>query len=137
MTRLVLDAARVGDFVARGLGCPLVPPYTGFGLETDAGNMTTGALFHEHTGAQITVAVYAPGAFRLGFIRAIMNYAFVQLGCVRLTARPRRKDKAMRMFLPKLGFVYEGTMRRFYEAAPAGDAFLFGLMRENAGRWLK
>lgn len=137
MSRLVFAGDRVAEFVARGLGAPVVPPYTAFGVESAAGNMVAGAVFNQHTGANIEVSVYAPGALRRGFIRAIMHYAFVQLGCCRLTARTRRGNRAMRTILPKMGFGYEGTMRRFYGPTRSDDAFMFGLMRENAERWLR
>jgi RimJ/RimL family protein N-acetyltransferase len=65
-----------------------------------------------------------------------MDYAFVQLGCCRLTARTRRSNKPMRRMLPKMGFMYEGTMRRFYGPTRADDAFCYGMYPANAIRWL-
>lgn len=133
----MLDAARVGEFVCRGLNCPIAPPFQAMGLESDVGNMEAGALFHQYTGANVELSLYAPGAFRLGFLRAMMDYAFRQLGCLRVTARTRRANKPMRRFLPKIGFRYEGVQRKFFGPAGADDAFLYGLMREDAGRLLR
>jgi RimJ/RimL family protein N-acetyltransferase len=64
------------------------------------------------------------------------RYAFMDLNCLRLTARPRRSDKAVRGMLARMGFTYEGTMRRFFGPHKNDDAMVFALMRENAGRWL-
>lgn len=133
----MFDAARVGDFVARGLGQVLVPPYTALGFETLAGNITFGAVFTEWNGASLEVSIYGPGGMRRAQIVGMAVYAFQHVKATRLTARTRRSNKAMRTMLPRFGFTYEGTMRRLFGPTPADDGFVYGMLPENAQRWLK
>lgn len=66
-------------------------------------------------------------------VRAILRYPFVQLGCKRITAITEATNQRTRAFLCRLGFHQEGVHR---DALPSGDAVTYGLLRQDASRWL-
>ena len=65
-----------------------------------------------------------------------MNYVFVHLKCNRFTAKPYRKNKKILHLLPRIGFVYEYTMKKYYGADRQEDAIVFAMYREQADRWI-
>lgn len=66
-------------------------------------------------------------------VRGILRYPFVQLGCKRLTAITEVTNLPTRAFLCRLGFREEGIHPDTFET---GDAVSYGLLREDAARWL-
>ncbi len=66
-------------------------------------------------------------------LRAVMQYAFHQLGCKRITATTEATNQPAREFLCRLGFRQEGVHP---DALPTGDAVSYGLLRIDAARWL-
>ncbi len=65
-----------------------------------------------------------------------MRYAFKQLNATRITACPKRGNKRITRILPRLGFVLEAPMKRFYGPNKRDDGLLFRLERHNAEKWL-
>jgi RimJ/RimL family protein N-acetyltransferase len=65
---------------------------------------------------------------------SVCAYPFIQLGCKRVTALVRRKNKRSREFIEKaIGFKLEGCARKGFGD---DDAMLYGLLRHEC-RWLK
>lgn len=126
----------VAQWVGDRLGTVIVPPYTALGVVDGTGTLRGGAVFGDFTGSNIEVTVYGPGAMQRGVVRAVLHYAFVQLGCLRITARTRRDNRPMRDLLPRLGFRWEGLARRFYGPSRAEDACLYGMLRSDC-RWIE
>jgi len=123
------------DMVEQGLGIELHPPYIPFGMFRD-GELIGGVIFNEYNGANIEVTVYAPTGMKRGCIRDVMLYVFKDLKCTRLTARTKKSNAPVKKMLRGLGFVYEGTMLRYYGAGPGDSALFYRLDPENAERWL-
>jgi RimJ/RimL family protein N-acetyltransferase len=135
--RLIIGDDDIAAWATQRLKAPIVPPYVCFGV-VDAGDDLCGAIvFNSFTGANIEITIYGPGCINRRFIRAAFDYAFNQAGALRLSAHTARANKAMAKVLPRLGFQYEGMMRRYYGPERADDALCFGLLREDAARWMK
>jgi RimJ/RimL family protein N-acetyltransferase len=78
---------------------------------------------------EISVAAETPMAFRPHLFKAVFQYIFVQLGCVRCTCVTTKKNRKGRAFIERSGFELEGNIRRGYDGKR--DALVFGLLREN------
>ena len=136
--RIVLghDAA-VGRFAADRLGIPIEPPFTPMGVVDDISNELIGAIiYNRYNRFDIEISVYAPRAMNRRFIRAAFAYPFEQLGVLRLTARTKRSNKAMCRLLPRLGFVYEATLKHHFGPSRGDDAVLYRMTRAEAARWI-
>jgi len=68
-------------------------------------------------------------AWRPHVCRAIANYVFVQMGCIRATCATTKKNYKARNFLTHLGFELEGRLKRGYDGT--NDALIYGLLAEN------
>ncbi len=65
---------------------------------------------------------------------SVCAYPFIQLGCKRVTAIVKRKNKRSRTFIEKgIGFRLEGCIRKGFGN---DDAMIYGLLRHEC-RWLE
>lgn len=62
-------------------------------------------------------------------IRAVFQYVFGQLGCVRCTSITKKNNNKARAFLEALNFVLEGNVRKGYDGQK--DALIYGLLAEE------
>lgn len=120
---------------AERLGTPPVrSPARSFGVIRD--NMLIAVIFFsEYRPPNIEITVWSNDrrwATR-PVIRAVMQYAFQQLGCKRITATTEATNQPARAFLCHFGFRQEGIHP---DALPTGDAVSYGLLRKDAARWL-
>jgi RimJ/RimL family protein N-acetyltransferase len=81
-----------------------------------------GAAFDTHTWAKPAT------------LRALFDYPFNQLGCVRVTAITGRKNKPARKMLEHVGFKLEGVARRALDGI--NDGYVYGLLKEDC-RWIE
>jgi hypothetical protein len=126
----------VADYVSQQIGLSIHPPYTAIGFVNPDRGLFGGAVFNSYNGANIEITVYCPNVSR-GIIRAIVRYGFVQLGCLRMTAKTRRSNKRTCRVLPKIGFQFEAAQRNFFGPQKADDAIVYRLDRDVAlSRWL-
>lgn len=126
----------VGQAMAGALGTVFAGPYEAIGFVDDAGRLRGGALFNNFNHSNIEVTVYAPNLATRGMIRAVMHYAFVQLGCNRMTARTRKDNKTAQKMLPRMGFKYEATLQLYYGPQKNDAAVLYWISRDEAlKRW--
>ena len=99
------------------------------------GSLAAVAVFHQYRHPSIEISFvtadrrWATPQVVLGILR----YPFVQLGCKRLTAITEATNQPTRAFLCRLGFCEEGIHPDTFET---GDAVSYGLLREDAARWL-
>jgi RimJ/RimL family protein N-acetyltransferase len=122
--RIVADE-RCARFVSAALGFGLCPPYTTMGLERD-GAIVGAVLFNHFEGADVHVTLAGHGWTR-GFLRAVGDYVFDQLGCERMTAVTRCPQVAR--FAERLGGRREGVLRSHF--GPGHDAMVLGILREE------
>ncbi len=65
-------------------------------------------------------------------IKVMLDYAFVHNRCHRITSITRRKNKASRQLVERLGFKLEGVARK--GCGLNEDAMIYGLLKEE-NRW--
>lgn len=99
------------------------------------GEIVAAAIFNQyrHPNIQVTFVTASPRWASKGAIRAILKYPFVQVGCKRITAVTEATNQPARAFLCRLGFTQEGYHP---DALASGDAVTYGLLANNAARWI-
>lgn len=83
---------------------------------------------------EITVVADSPRFISKTFAYAVAGYAFMTLGCRRVTAFIAVDNQKSLDLAQRLGFRVEGTARQWFES---GDAFLLGILREDCSNWFK
>jgi len=137
--RLITDQDEIiANFVSQGVGRKIHPPYTAMGwVDIDpVGNwrLVSGAVFNDYTGSSIEISIY--GRMTRQTMREAFRYVFLQLGCLRLTARTRRNNTRIKKMLPRMGFVLEGSLKRFFGSAESHTALIYRLDADEAQRWI-
>lgn len=125
----------IANYVSAGLGRKIHPPFTAMGwVAIRDGNwrLMSGAVFNDYHGATIEMSYY--GKVTRQTCRDIYDYVFNQLKCFRLTARTKYSNVMVRQMLPKHGWVYEGTLKRFYGSAKSHGALIYRLDADEAGK---
>lgn len=126
------DAAAAAWVQARIPGCRDFGPCAALAVVRDR-EVVGGVVFSnfrpEAGDIEVSGAV-APG-FRIGpaGLRRALRYAFVQLGCRRITARTGRRNAEARAFLERLGFRLEGVQRGGFDGRQA--MMLYGMLKED------
>lgn len=65
-------------------------------------------------------------------LKALFSYPFKDNNCIRLTALCAKRNKASRSMVERMGFKYEGNMRRGFET---DDLIAYGMLKEECP-WL-
>jgi len=103
-----------------------------FGLVNDDDELVAGVVFTGYAPPSILMHIAAE-RLSPAFMAAIMDYAFRQLECKRITGLIDADNHRSRRFAEHLGGQLEGIMR---DASPSGDVAVYGLLRKDAARWL-
>lgn len=122
---MIVTDDRVARFVEYVIGQQIAPPYTCMGIEA-GGRITAGVVFNVFEGAAINVTVAGKGWTR-GFVRAVGEYVFGQLGCSRITVITERPEVVA--LAERLGGEVEGIMRNQF--GPGRDGALIGILKED------
>lgn len=132
------DGEMVIKFVETALGKEITRPAVAFGIIDDKDILIGGAVFNDYTGNNIEMTLHCRGLWaRPNVLQSIAHYVYEVNGCERLTARTRRGNIAVRKLLPKAGFSFEGTQKRYFGKSKEDDALLFVLFRDKAEKWMK
>ena len=109
--------------------------YTALGV-VRRGVLLGGVVYHQYVGhdVQVSIAFDSPGWALPGTLRALFDYPFNALGCVRMSALIGRKNKKSRKICEGLGFKLEGVHPKGRDGRE--DAMSYGLLKENC-RWIK
>ncbi len=106
----------VAEWVGGKLGKPFVAAgmFKAIGVLSAEGRLIGGYVFTGYTGTSIEMSLAGSGVALRSTWAAVIDYVFRQLGCVRLQVHTRRDNARARKQASRLGFRYEGTMRRYY-----------------------
>lgn len=121
----IVDGEGVARFVSSEIGFGLCPPYSTMGLEKD-GMVIAGIIISQFEGADCHVTVAGKGWTR-GFLKAVGEYVFEQLGCLRMTfitEQPHVVQLAVR-----LGGQVEGCMRDHFGKGRNGH--IIGVLKND------
>jgi hypothetical protein len=129
--------AEVAAWAGAQLGVEFQQPYRAMGVIDPAGVLRGASIFNDHyPGGNIEMTLVGAGMLTRRVQRAIVHFAFNTCGASRLTARTAYRNRLVRRLLPKAGFAFEGTQKRYFGPERGDDALVYVLFRENAGRWL-
>lgn len=131
--------AEVVNLVAGELDICMAPSIIAFGIvrENPHDPLDGGVVLTNYNGSNVYVTIWMPGSLRRGLIRDLYRYVFRDLGCLRLSARTRRDNAAMRKLLPRLGFEFEGVQRQYFGPGKRHDALQHVLRQSAAERWMR
>lgn len=123
------NSARVAAYVSEKTGANFTPGmYQSFAILNDEREFCGGVVvsnFREHD-CELSCAAETPVAWKDSILRAVFDYVFNQLGCVRCTAITKKGNKRARAFLEGMGFQLEGNVRLGYDGVK--DALIYGLL---------
>lgn len=131
------DAA-VAAWAGQQLGVQFVQPLTAIGVVDKEGAIIGASVFNDYyRGGNLEWTCVGAGSLRAAMLREIARYCFIELEASRVTAKTRRSNKLVRRLLPKAGFSFEMTQKRYFGPTRDDDALVFVLFKENATKWLR
>ena len=112
MIELVPNAGQeVTDWIVKRVGVTSLSDCTNFGFYEE-GELVGGVAFYEYRVQDIVFSgVMERGGFNRTMLRTLFHYPFYQLKCHRVTAYTEIDNREANIFLKRLGFKKEGTMR--------------------------
>lgn len=120
---MIVSDDRVAKFVSARTGKAFCPPFVCMGMERN-GEVVGGVLMNHFEGNDIHVSVAGSGWTR-GFLKAVGDYVFDQLGCERMTAITA--DEVTATFVERLGGQHEGVLRNHF--GPGVDGIIGGILK--------
>lgn len=124
MSAIVTDE-RVARFVSEQLGFALCPPFTCMGIER-GGEIVAGIIFHCFEGASVHITIAGKG-WTPGFVRALGQYVYGQLGCQRITVTTEQ-DAVVKLAC-KAGGQVEGCLRDQF--GKDRDGWIVGILKDE------
>lgn len=123
--------AEVAAYVASRIpGLDAFGPCAALGVVATDGKLVGGVVFHDYQpqwgNIQVSFAGERADWLTPRLIRAIMSYAFNQVGVNRITCLTPKRNRRARQFLQKFGFFHEGTIRKGFGT---DDCIVSGLLR--------
>lgn len=119
---------RVARLVSKATGDTMAAPFRTVALYRD-GAPVSGVCLTEYTGASVMVS----GAGRLivqrEFRQSLCDLVYGVLGCRRMAITVRKSNKRMLKLAPRLGFSFEGKLRRYFGTE---DGMIYSLLVEEA-----
>jgi hypothetical protein len=127
----------IGGYFVRNTGKPLTGPFTAVGWIKNE-QLVGQAIFNDFTFANIEIHLHAPNCMNRKTIRDIYDYVFNILKCERLTAKPYCTNEKLLQLLERLGFIYEGSLEKYYKDNDViTDALIYKLTKNNIPNWVK
>lgn len=122
--------AEVIEWVGNQLECEFERTARAIGAVKN-GKIIAGVVYHNYRppyNIEMSIASISPKWATKRNLGHFFRYPFNQLGLPRVTAIVSAKAESVQKFLERLDFIKEGEMRN---AHPDGNAFIYGLLRED------
>lgn len=133
----VLNDDTVAVWAGEQLGVVFQQPYTAFGFISND-KIKGAVVFNDYyRGGNVGITYVGRHSFGKQQIGFMCGFAFDELKATRVTARTRRSNALMRRLLPRFGFQFESTQKRFYGPEKGDDALVYVMFRQHAERWLR
>jgi L-amino acid N-acyltransferase YncA len=125
---MIVAGPHVGHWVMSRIGGFFDPVcMSAIGWQND-GRLTAGAAYRDWNGVSIEGQIAADRPLTRGFLFAIFDYPFRQLGARKIIATTTADHIRSIRLLRRLGFLEEACLR---DAAWGGDLIIFTLRRED------
>ena len=122
---MIVTEEYVAQFVSQRIGVALCPPYTCMGFKKD-GLLMGGVIFNGWEARNVHVTVAGSGWTR-SFIKAVGEYVFGQMDCLRMTVTTAQQEVAE--YGQRLGGMIEAEMEDYY--GEGQTAMQVGVLRKN------
>lgn len=122
---MIVTDDRVPKFVGERVGAIIYPPFTCMGIER-SGQIIGGAVFNCFTGPDLEVTVAGQGWSR-SFFKAVGEYVFDQLGCVRMQITTEHERIAR--VSERMGGKREGLLRDKF--GKGRDGIVIGVLEQE------
>jgi hypothetical protein len=124
---VIVTDDRVARFVGERCETIIYPPFTCIGVERD-GAVIGGAVFNCFTGCDVEMTVAGEArAFTRQFYRAVRDYVFRQMGCLRVSMTT--ESNQVIELAKRLGAQTEGCKRNHFGIGR--DGIVLGILKEN------
>ena len=123
------------DWLKDRLNAQVEGLYTTIGVLDENGALLGGGMLHNWTRYDMELTYYGQDTMSRRVFQKIAE-AGEEANCHRMTIRVPRGHRKTLVSLPRLGFKYEGTQRRFYGPRKADDAIAFGILASEWTRFL-
>lgn len=128
---------QVAEWAGRVLEKTFVRPFSAFGIAEADGTMRGAAIFNDYyPNGNIEMTYIGRGTVQRHVLRELAVYAFDRCKALRVTCKTKRGNIIARRLLPRLGFAFEGTQKRYFGPAREDDSLCFVLTRDKAVKWL-
>jgi len=105
-----------------------------FGALDGDGTLTAGAVFTNYQKDSIDLSIAGRGVIQRSLWAAIISYVFDQLACSRLGIVTHERNKAVKRMAPKMGFKFEGKLRKQFGNA---DGYVYSLTDDDLPEFRK
>ncbi|TCL70535.1 GNAT family protein [Rhizobium sp. BK251] len=128
----------IAGWAGEQLGVQFQEPYTAFGFVDASGSLCGACVLNDYyPGGNVEITYVGPQSITRRIASFMARFCFEELQATRVTAKTKRSNVTVRRLLPKGGFAFEYTQKRYFGPRSGDDALVFVLFRENAGKWLR
>jgi RimJ/RimL family protein N-acetyltransferase len=122
---VIVTDARVAAFVGDAVARKFAPPFSCLGLERN-GQIVSGVVFNVYEGTDIHATI-AGHVWTKGLLADVGDYAFNQLGCLRITALT--EQTSIVRLAERLGGKVEGLLRDHF--GKGRDGYIVGVLKDD------
>lgn len=127
----------VAEWAGAMLNKKFVRPFAAWGVVNGAGQLCGAAIFNDYyDGGNIEMTYLGERTASRRLIRQLVQYAFSACNASRVTLKTARRNILVRKLIPRLGFAFEGTQKRYFGASKEDDALVFVLHRDRIPHWM-
>lgn len=124
----------VSAYIAEATGDPLHAPFRTIGIYSGQ-QMIGGWALDEYTGYGVNLSGAGRGTMLREARQVLCDVVYGFLGCRRMGIVVRKTNKRMQRMAIRLGFTFEGKLRRYYGTE---DGIVYSLLSDEAvalGHW--
>ncbi len=130
------QSTRYFEYVNRELDLNYEPPKAKVLSIIDGDDILGVTLFNRLAtyNCELSIVSSSPKWATKAYLREVFSYAFIQCGYRRVTAVTQPDNVRTQRMLKRLGFSFEGRMRKWYDDGK--DGLMFGMLSTEC-RWLR
>lgn len=127
----------VALWAGANLGVRFQEPYTAYGFTDANGNIDGAVILNDYYKmGNVEITYFGPRSLSPRIVAFIARFCFEELQVMRVTAKTKRSNAVVRRLLPRFGFAFECTHKRYFGPEKGDDALVFFMDKNAASRWL-